>query len=130
MDIFDYDKIELIFEEYGIMLPKSIIEKFQVDKVETLIEAKYDPEDEYNVYIAINRILAEKFWKEEGLEKETSCHTLTECIQMNSIYDIRIYQDNNLIKKYSPIWSYTEFNNEHQRIGITDDKILIRIKEI
>ncbi|MCI8999510.1 MAG: hypothetical protein HFJ26_00885 [Clostridia bacterium] len=69
MNITDYDKIQLEFEEFGIMLPKSIIEKFEVNKVEQLIEAKYNPEDEYEEYLVINRILAEKFWEKESLNK-------------------------------------------------------------
>lgn len=69
MNITDYDKIQLEFEEFSIMLPKSIIEKFEVNKVEQLIEAKYNPEDEYEEYLVINRILAEKFWEKESLNK-------------------------------------------------------------
>lgn len=65
MDISNYDKIELQFEEFSIMLPREIIEKFQVQKVEQLIEAKYNPEDAYNIYLIINRIQGEKIWKKE-----------------------------------------------------------------
>lgn len=67
MDIINYDKIELEFEEFSLILPSNIIEKFQIEKVEQLIEKKYDPEDIYNVYIVINRILAEDIWKKEIL---------------------------------------------------------------
>lgn len=56
--------------------------------------------------------------------------SLADCINSNCIYDISIYKGKKLIETYSPIWSYTEFNNEYQKIGITNDKILIRIKEI
>lgn len=69
MDIKDYEKIELVFEEFGVILPNNIIEKFQITKVEQLIEKKYNPEDEYEVYIVINRILAEDIWKKESLRK-------------------------------------------------------------
>lgn len=69
MEIKDYEKIELEFEDYSIILPISVIEKFQVQKGEQLIEEKYNPEDEYNVYIVINRILAEEIWKEEATKK-------------------------------------------------------------
>lgn len=69
MNIIDYDKIELQFEDVTIMLPTSVIEKFEIQKVEQLIEKKYNPEDEYEVYIVINRILAEEIWKEESLKK-------------------------------------------------------------
>lgn len=55
--------------------------------------------------------------------------TLADCINNNSIYDIMIYRGMQK-ETYSPIWSYTRFTNEYQRIGITDDKIMIRIKEI
>ena len=69
MDIKDYEKIELVFEEFGVILPNNIIEKFQITKVEQLIEKKYNPEDEYELYIVINRILAEDIWKKESLRK-------------------------------------------------------------
>lgn len=69
MDIKDYDKIKLQFEECSIMLPINNIEKFKVEKIEQLIEAKYNPEDEYNIYIVINRELAEEVWNKE-LSKE------------------------------------------------------------
>lgn len=65
MDIKDYDKIKLQFEECSIMLPRKNIEKLQVEKVEQLIEAKYNPEDRYNIYIVVNRELAEEEWKRE-----------------------------------------------------------------
>lgn len=65
MNITDYDKIELVFEEFSINLTKEMIVKFQAEKVEQFIEAKYNPEDRYNVYIVINRILGEKVWKKE-----------------------------------------------------------------
>lgn len=65
MDIKNYDKIELAFEEFSIILSKDIIEKFQIEKVEQFIEAQYNPEDEYNVYIVIDRIRGEEVWKEE-----------------------------------------------------------------
>ena len=45
------------------------------------------------------------------------------------IYDIRLYTGEQK-ETYSPVWSYTEFTNEYQRLGITDDKIMIRIKRI
>lgn len=66
MDITNYDKIELEFEDCSIILPISVIEKFQVQKVEQFIEKKYNPEDEYNVYITIHRRLAEDFWRKEA----------------------------------------------------------------
>lgn len=69
MNVTDYDKIKLEFEEFSIMLPKNIIQKFEVKEVEQLIEAKYHPETEYEVYLVINRILAEKFWEKEALHK-------------------------------------------------------------
>ena len=69
MDIQDYEKIELVFEEFGIILPSNVTEKFQITKVEQLIEKKYNPEDVYDVYIVINRILAEENWKKEALKK-------------------------------------------------------------
>ena len=69
MNITDYDKIQLEFEEFSIMLPKNIIEKFEVKKVEQLIEAKYNPEDEYEEYLVINRILVEEFWEKESSNK-------------------------------------------------------------
>lgn len=56
--------------------------------------------------------------------------SLADCINSNYIYDISTYKEEKLIETYSPIWSYTEFNNEYQKIGITNDKILIHIKEI
>ena len=65
MDIKDYDKIKLQFEECSIMLTRKNIEKLQVEKVEQLIEAKYNPEDRYNIYIVVNRELAEEEWKRE-----------------------------------------------------------------
>lgn len=67
MDIINYDKIELEFEEFSLILPSKVIEKFQIEKVEQLIEKKYEPEDIYNVYIVINRILAEEIWNKEAL---------------------------------------------------------------
>ena len=65
MDIKEYDKMELQFEEVTIMLPGYVIEKFQVQKVEQFIEKRYNPEEEYEVYIVINRILAEEIWTKE-----------------------------------------------------------------
>lgn len=56
--------------------------------------------------------------------------TLADCIKSQSIYEISIYKEDRNIQNYSPVWSYTRFTNEYQRIGITDDKIMIRIKEI
>lgn len=56
--------------------------------------------------------------------------SLADCFsQNNSIYDIALYKGEQK-EIYSPVWSYTEFTNEYQRIGITDDKIMIRIKQI
>lgn len=55
--------------------------------------------------------------------------TLADCINENSIYDIKLYKGKQR-ETYTPVWSYTEFTNEYQRIGITDDKIIIHIKEI
>ena len=69
MDIKNYEKIELEFEDYSITLPSSVVEKFQAQKIEQLIEKKYNPEDEYEVYIVFNRILAEEIWKKESLKK-------------------------------------------------------------
>jgi hypothetical protein len=65
MEIIDYDKIELVFEEFSIILPRNTIEKFQIDKVEQFIEAKYNSRDEYNVYIVINEVVGEKVWEKE-----------------------------------------------------------------
>lgn len=148
MNINDYDKIELQFEEFHLTIPKEFIEKFQIDKVEQLIEKKYNPEDIYNVYIVINRTqLEERFEKElqensDEIEKDSAFYdsstknmilqykNLTECINSNHIYDINIYKDKKIIGTYSPVWSYTEFENEYQRIGITKEKIIIRIKEL
>lgn len=67
MDIINYDKIKLEFEDFSLILPSNIIEKFQIEKVEQLIEKKYAPEDIYNVYVVINRVLAEEKWKKEAL---------------------------------------------------------------
>ncbi len=69
MDIKNYEKIELEFEEFGLILPSNVIEKFQITKVEQLIEKKYNPEDEYDMYIVINRIIAEEIWKKEEAKK-------------------------------------------------------------
>ena len=55
--------------------------------------------------------------------------TLADCINNNSIYNIIIYKGEQK-ETYSPVWSYTRFTNEYQKIGITGDKIMIRIKEI
>lgn len=131
MDITDYDKIKLEFEEFSTVLEKNVIEKFNVDKVEQLIEAKYEPEDLYDIYIVINRILAEEAWQKNinKTSNELYYKTLTECINSNSIYNVYLYKGEK-ITKYAPVWSYTEFNNEYQKIGITDEKIIIRIKEI
>lgn len=54
---------------------------------------------------------------------------LADCINENSIYNIMIYKGKQK-EIYSPVWSYTEFTNECQKIGITNDKIMIRIKEM
>lgn len=69
MEIKDYEKIELVFEEFGLILPNNVIEKFQITKVEQLIEKKYTQEDVYNMYIVINRIVAEEIWKKEATKK-------------------------------------------------------------
>jgi len=69
MDIKDYEKIELGFEEFGLIFPINVIEKFQITKVEQLIQKKYNPEDVYDMYIVINRILAEEIWKKEASKK-------------------------------------------------------------
>lgn len=69
MNITDYDKIEIKFENVSLMLPREVIEKFQVDKIEQLVEAKYHPQDEYDMYIVINRTQAEEVWKKEVLNK-------------------------------------------------------------
>ena len=148
MNINDYDEIELQFEEFHLTIPKEFIEKFQIDKVEQLIEKKYNPEDIYNAYIVINRTQLEEMFKKELQENsgeiETNIYfydsvnkntilqykTLTECINSNYIYDINLYKDKKRIGTYSPVWSYTEFENEYQRIGITNDKIIIRIKKV
>lgn len=55
--------------------------------------------------------------------------SLADCINENSIYDIITYKGEQK-ETYSPIWSYTRFTNEYQRIGITNEKIMIRIKEM
>lgn len=129
MNIVDYDKIEIIFEEFSIILPANVIEKLEVEKVETLIEAKYNPEDNYNVYIVINRPLAEKIWEKTYQKDLYWYETLTDCVNNQSIYNIKIGKGKEW-KTYSLVWSYTEFTNEYQRIGIIDDKIMIRIKEM
>ena len=147
MNIDNYEKIELVFEEFSIILPKEMIEKFEINKVEQLIEAKYNPEDEYEVYIVINRILAEQMWKKEiknnfneispipnsiyliGLNGKIIYTQFSECINSNSIYDINTYKNGEKLNTYSPVWSYTEFENKYQRIGITEEKVMIRIKE-
>lgn len=65
------------------------------------------------------------------MKTETSGYkSLADCIKSNSIYDIKIYKDEKLLETFSPVWSYTEFDNEYQKIGITKDKILIRIVEL
>lgn len=131
MEIVDYDKIKLHFEEINLIFPRNVIEKFQVDKVEQLIEKKYITEEIYDVYIVINRKLAEEIWEEEISSQYNGIYeTLVECINSNYIYDIIIYKDEKIIGTFSPVWSYTEFENENQRIGITNDKIIIRIKEL
>ncbi len=56
-------KIELVFEEFGVILPNNIIEKFQITKVEQLIEKNITQKMNIEVYIVINRILAEDIWK-------------------------------------------------------------------
>jgi len=56
--------------------------------------------------------------------------SLASCINSQSIFAINIYKEDKKIKTYSPVWSYTRFTNKYQKIGITDDKILIHIKEI
>lgn len=61
----DYENVVLEFEECSVKLPADIIEKFQTQKVEQFIEKKYNPEDEFDIYIVINRILAEELWKNE-----------------------------------------------------------------
>lgn len=61
----------------------------------------------------------------------TPCYeSLADCINDNSIYEVNIYKDGKQIETYSPVWSYTEFTNEYQRTGITDEKIMISIKEM
>ena len=55
--------------------------------------------------------------------------TLADCINENSIYNIFLYRGEQK-ETYSPVWSYTRFTNEYQKIGITKDKIMIRIKEM
>lgn len=67
MNIIDYDKIEFVFEDFNLIFPTNIIDKFEVNKVQTLIEKKYNPNDEYDIYIVINRMLAEILWKKEEL---------------------------------------------------------------
>lgn len=146
MDVKDYEKIELQFEDTAIILPSNVIEKFQVQKIEQFIEKKYDSENEYDVYIVINRILAEEIWKNEiskkmegivtpktntliNLDSMLQYKTLADCINKNSIYNIVIFKGKQK-ETYSPVWSYTQFTNEYQKIGITNDKIMIHIKEI
>lgn len=63
------------------------------------------------------------------IEGQSYYKTFADCINENSIYDIRLYTGEQK-ETYSPVWSYTEFTNEYQRLGITDDKIMIRIKRI
>ena len=147
MDIKDYEKIEIHFEDVVITFPNSVIERFQVQNVEQFIEKKYNPEDEYNIYIVINRILAEKIWKEEKAKKfegiatewvgfillnkdgTAKYNTLAEFINNDYIYKIVTYNGEEK-KEYNPVWTYTQFVNGYQRIGITDDKIMIHIKEM
>lgn len=65
-----------------------------------------------------------------GLNGLPDYNSLTDCINSNSIYGINLYKGENTIERYSPVWSYTEFTNEYQRIGVAEDKIMIRIKEL
>ncbi len=143
MKIKDYDYLGLEFEEFSVMIPNNVIEKFEIEKVDQLIEKKYNPEDIYNVYIVINRKLLEKLWNEEhdnlfkGIpfkilagNPRFKYKSFTNCITDNHIYEIETYKDEKILQKYSPVWSYTEFKNEYQKNGITDEKIIIRIKEI
>lgn len=65
-----------------------------------------------------------------GVDGKPYYESLADCINSQSIYDINIYKVDKQIETYSPVWSYTEFTNEYQRIGITNDKIMIRIKEM
>ena len=146
MNIINYDKIEIQFEDVTIILPTSVIQKFEIQKIEQLIEKRYNPENEYEIYIVINRILAEEIWKKEitnkfnGIAKEWTIllinsdgtpkyKTLADCINENSIYSIILYKGEQK-EIYSPIWSNTQFTNKYQRVGITNDKIMIRIKEM
>jgi hypothetical protein len=57
-------------------------------------------------------------------------NSLAECINSQSIYEINIYKKNNKVENCLPVWTYTKFNNDYQKIGITDEKIMIRIVEI
>jgi len=130
MDNIEYDKIELQFEEFSIMLPNSTIEKFQIEKVEQLIEKKYETQEVYNVYIVINKILAEAAWDKELEDIRSYYKTFTDCINSNYIYEINRYKEDKIVETILPVWTYTQFKNEYQKIGITNDKIIIRIKEI
>lgn len=115
----EYDKIELQFEEFSVNISYNAIKKFQTKKVEQFIEPQYNPEDIYNIYMVIDRILAEQ---EDKL--------IVNKINSNSIYSILLYKDEKEIKRYEPVWTYTQFTNNYQKIGITDELIIIRIKEI
>lgn len=130
MDNIEYDKIEFQFEEFSIMLPNSTIEKFRIEKVEQLIEKKYEAEEVYNVYIVVNKILAEEAWNKELEDLKAYYKSFTDCINSNYIYEINIYKDYKIVENILPVWTYTQFKNEYQKIGITKDKIIIRIKEI
>lgn len=137
MNINNFDKIEIDFEETSIILPSFVIEKFQAEKVEQLIEKKYEPEDIYNIYIVFKRQLLEKIWEDElskkvfiNLKNKPIYKDVVECLKCEHIYSIHIYKKDKKLKTYNIAWSLTEFNNENQKIGVTDDKILIRIIDL
>jgi len=56
--------------------------------------------------------------------------SLGDCINSNFIYDATTWKNGKLTGIITPVWSDTEFINEYQKIEITDDKIIIDIKEI
>lgn len=72
------------------MFPKNCIEKFQITKAEQLIEKKYNAEDEYNIYLVINRTLAEEIWNKKLIGELQPYKSLTDCFQSNAIYNIII----------------------------------------
>lgn len=143
----EYDSIQLELEDFNIILPSTVIEKLEVDKVEQFIESKYNPSDLYNIYLVINRKLGEEVWKEakvkgfDGMvtgwkiavidsDGTPEYQSLADCIASNSIYRIELFKGTESVQSYDPVWTNTQFTNGNQRTGVTDEKIIIRIKEV